>query len=140
MLHPNRNVSGPSRVLLLDDDAQIRNLLRTVLSQGDYQVLAASNGEEALQISDRCASTIHILVTDVEIGALNGFELFTRIRQQRPTIPVLFISGNIDVSRTFPRSRSFLEKPFTNPVFLDRVASLLHQTKPFVPVSTPLVI
>ena len=138
MLHPKSNVSGSSLVLLVDDDAQIRNLLRAVLLQGDYQVLAASNGEEALQISDRCAATIHILVTDLEIGTMNGFELSTRIRQQRPTIPVLFISGNTEVSRMFPRSRSFLEKPFTNPVFLDRVASLLHQATPSVVVPTPL--
>jgi DNA-binding response OmpR family regulator len=136
MLHPTSIVSGPS---LVDDDAQIRNLLQTVLAEGSYQVLAPSNGEEALKISDRCASTIHILVTDLQIGTMNAFELFTRIRQ-RPTIPILFVSGNTDAARTFPWPGSFLEKAFTNFVFLDRVASLLHQTKPSVLVPTAVVI
>jgi CheY-like chemotaxis protein len=131
-------LSGPVVVLLVDDDAQILKMLRRLLlRRGNYHILTAASGEDALEISNRWPSEVHILVTDVEMGSTNGLELFARLRQQRPRLPVLFVSGTPEEYQTAPLPGPFLQKPFSNVVFVERLTSmLLHQPEPRVLAAT----
>jgi CheY-like chemotaxis protein len=137
MLNQLDGLTGPIVVMVVDDDAQMRKMLqRLLLRQGKFHILTAASGEEALEISQRWSSQIHILVTDLEMETMNGAALFYQIRQQRPTLPVLFISGTPDEYQTASLPGPLLPKPFPNAVFVERLASLLHQPEPRVLAAT----
>src|SRR5260370_22629234 len=101
------------KVLLVDDEPQIRSLLVYLLIRdGDYHVITASSGEEALNLSRNRSERIDILITDIEMGRMSGIELYRRIREERPEAAVLFISSmGRRITETLPECR-VLQKPF----------------------------
>lgn len=89
--------SKPFIVLLVDDEHQIRGMLRhLLLKDGCFQVVTASDAGDALALSSAYEGDIDILVTDIDMGAMNGIELYRRIKEQRPNVRVLFISGKAE--------------------------------------------
>ncbi len=84
---------GTELVLLAEDDAQVRAVAKEILCRFGYQVLAASDGEEALQLYAANADTIDIAVLDVVMPRLDGPAVADRLRAQRFDLPVVFASG-----------------------------------------------
>jgi PAS domain S-box-containing protein len=80
------------RVLLVEDDPQVRVLVRTVLEELGYEALEADHGAAALVILQSDAG-INLLITDVGLPGVNGRQLAEIARQSRPDLPVLFITG-----------------------------------------------
>jgi CheY-like chemotaxis protein len=80
------------RVLLVEDDPQVRVLVHTVLEELGYDALEADHGAAALAILQSDAS-INLLITDVGLPGINGRQLAEIARQSRPDLPVLFITG-----------------------------------------------
>jgi PAS domain S-box-containing protein len=89
---------GTETVLLVEDEEGVRSLARQVLRQSGYEVLEASQGEEALALSHHHKGTIHLLLSDVVMPKLGGVELYERLRKQRPETRVLFMSGFTDTA------------------------------------------
>jgi CheY-like chemotaxis protein len=101
-------------ILLVDDEAGIRGLVRRILQREHYHVLEASSGEEALAIAARYGNPIQLAVTDVTMPGMNGPELVRSIRRPFPDIKVVFISGQTDTSDlTAFEGAALLRKPFT---------------------------
>jgi CheY-like chemotaxis protein len=118
--------SRATRVLLVDDEPQIVTLLEFLLVRaGILHVMTASSGEEALDISRSRSENIDVLITDFEMGGMNGIELYRYIRDERPETVVLFISASADRIRAALPDCLVLEKPFQPRHFLGRVAELL---------------
>jgi PAS domain S-box-containing protein len=120
---------GGETVLLVEDESSVRHLAQRMLASGGYQVLVAADAESALRISAAHAGDIDVLVTDVVMPGMNGRELSQRIRQARPGIATLFISGYPDDRLLIPdsgQSTPFLQKPFESETFLSHVRELLH--------------
>ena len=114
------------KVLLVDDEPQIRNLLRHLLMKVEnYYVLTASSGEEALILSREHSERIDILITDIEMGGMSGVQLYSHFQQERPETPVLFISGKADGFRKLLPDCPLLEKPFPLQEFIAKVAEVL---------------
>jgi PAS domain S-box-containing protein len=84
---------GSETVLLVEDDDQLRHLLAGYLRQQGYQVLEASDGEDALTLPARARASVDAVVTDVVMPHLGGPELIRRMRAARPDLKVLLISG-----------------------------------------------
>src|SRR5579863_7206063 len=82
-------------VLLVDDDASVRAVVSHDLKR-HYNVLVARNGLEALQRARDFAGEIHLLLTDFQLGGMNGVELATELTVQRPETKVLLMSGFTD--------------------------------------------
>src|SRR5262249_33729449 len=80
-------------ILLVDDDGQLRQLIETVLKKSGFTVLSAESGEEAQGISTAYHGPIHLLLTDVVMPGASGREIARLIRQQRPELEVLYMSG-----------------------------------------------
>ena len=80
------------RVLVVDDDADVREYAVSVLEEFGYRVLAAADGESALDILDR-ERDVDLLFTDVVMPGLNGFEVARLATAHRPELKVLFASG-----------------------------------------------
>ena len=108
---------GPETVLVVEDEEALRNLAREYLQISGYQVLMAANGPEALAIADKHRGPIQLLLTDVVMPGMTGWELAKLLTIRHPEIHVVYMSGYTDdaiVRRgLLDPSVVFLQKPFT---------------------------
>ena len=108
---------GQETVLLVEDDEAARELWREMLGLLGYRTIIASNGAEALELADKHAGHIDLLLSDVVMPKLGGRELAGRLRERRPGLRVIFMSGY--TADTMLRqgiassSVPFLQKPFS---------------------------
>lgn len=104
-------------ILLVEDEESVRDLTHEVLSGSGYRVLEASNGIEALQLGERYAKDIHLMVTDVVMTQMSGPELAGRMAVLRPNMKVLYMSGYtrdfIDQHSLLAGGVTLLQKPYT---------------------------
>ena len=116
-------------ILVVEDEAGIRALVRKILRRQGYEVLEAANGEEALAICREHSGRIDLLITDVIMPEVGGRELVDRFHQLRDAAKVLYVSGYTDdatiYSGKFPPGTAFLQKPFTLGALLDKVKEVL---------------
>jgi PAS domain S-box-containing protein len=126
--------TGTETILVVEDDAAVRQLAVLALRDRGYAVFEASNGEEALRLSQEHASEpIELLMTDIVMPQMGGRDLFDRIRIQRPQIRVLFASGYTDKAilnhwLTEPGTM-FLQKPFTPGMLARRIREVLDESQ-----------
>ena len=110
-------------ILVVEDEAFVRDLVRYILETAGYAVLTAADGEQALQVSRTFPTTIHLLVSDVLMPKLGGMELCEQILRERPALKVLLMSGTVV---ELPREGvAFLRKPFRAEILKDHVRRLL---------------
>lgn len=124
---PAPRAGGGATVLLVEDEATVRQIARTALEMHGYTVLAADNGKAALALAaDRA---IDLLLTDVVMPEQSGRELAETLRTTRPGLRVLYTSGYTDDAivhhGVVAAEASFLPKPFTPLVLLHKVAEVL---------------
>jgi DNA-binding response OmpR family regulator len=113
---------GQIVALIVDDEPAIRDVVCAALETAGFFVLTADDGEEALRLSRKFDGTIHLLVSDIVMPKLDGIELRNQILQERPSIKVLLLSGQVD----YPlRGVPFLHKPFRLEVLRKRVREML---------------
>ena len=112
-------------VLVVEDDDQVRNLIRTLLTNNGYSVLEASNGSEGLDVAESEGTKIDLLLSDMLLPELSGFDLAQKVIERNPTMKVLFMTGYVEgdiVQRCISElGASFLDKPFQPNVLLSRV-------------------
>lgn len=116
-------------ILVVDDEAGIRGLVRKILKREHYNVLEAASAEEALTISVSRAAPLDLLLTDVKLPGLSGPELARRMYEASPNLKVLYISGYTDdpsvLAGDYPPGSRFLAKPFTLSALLKAVREVL---------------
>jgi putative nucleotidyltransferase with HDIG domain len=119
-------VAQPQRhVLIVDDDDLVRETLHFVLEDGGYRVYAASSGAEALRLLER--EPIDIVLSDIFMPGMNGFDLLRQIREVAPNTPVILITGygNIEMAREALKqgASDFITKPYNIheiPIMIER--------------------
>jgi PAS domain S-box-containing protein len=120
---------GTETILLVEDDADLRTVVRRILHQAGYTVVEASDGAEALRQFERLPRAADLVLSDVVMPTLTGPELAHRLRALGSTVPVLLISGYtadaITHQDTLGRGVAFLEKPFTPAILSRRVREVL---------------
>jgi two-component system cell cycle sensor histidine kinase/response regulator CckA len=122
-------VAGTETVLLVEDEDTVRALAGEVLRRNGYMVLEARHSLEALRLVERHQESIDLMVTDVVMSHMTGRDLADRIREGRPSMRVLFISGYVDhasVQRELAAGMPFLQKPFTPDGFARKVRDVLN--------------
>jgi CheY-like chemotaxis protein len=119
-------------ILVVDDIASNRTLVKEILKINDYQVLEAKDSQEAKQVSEAHRGPIHLLISDLVMPQMNGIELARFLRPLRPEMKVLYISGyNADVNvqlEVWDDEADFLPKPFSPNGLLQKVCDLLDSS------------
>ena len=120
-------------ILLVEDEEAVRGLATRILTRDGYTVLSASRGDEAVSLFARNQREVALLVSDLVLPGLGGIDLAKRLREMRPELKVLLMSGytDRDVSSLAGESRNiaFMQKPFTPDTLTRHVAELLDGTE-----------
>src|SRR4051794_27990206 len=120
-----------SRILIIDDEAEIRKSLRMILEYEGYDVLEASAGAEGLALAEREAPDLVFL--DVKMPGMDGLEVLQRLQTSRETLPVVVISGHAskeEVASSIKRGAlDFIEKPLGSDRVLVTVKNALEHER-----------
>lgn len=115
-------------VLLVEDEAIVREITARVLESAGYKVLESSGPREALRVAGSDSETIDVLLTDVVLPDMNGIDLAERIRMVRPDLATVFMSGYAD-GQVLKKARlelaRHIQKPFTVSFLLSQIADAL---------------
>jgi CheY-like chemotaxis protein len=137
----SKQFRGRETVLLVEDSEQVRRLVIRCLKSKGYTVLEASSGIDALRVCSRHEDPIDLLLTDVILPKMDGFEVAKRVVSSRPDTKVIYMSGFTDdaLKRHGLESRdvALLEKPFSPSTLLRTVREFLDDgTHPLTPMRT----
>jgi DNA-binding NtrC family response regulator len=112
----------------------VRDLTRAILRRQGYEVVQATNGEEALAVLDGRPEPVHLLLTDVIMPGMSGKDLFNRVVKRSPRVKVLYMSGytdNVIAHRgVMDEGVNFIQKPFSVKGLAAKVREVLDQKGP----------
>ena len=118
-------------ILVVDDDKNIRRLLQAVLTAEHYTVFTATDGEDALAVMDR--EHIDLVVLDIMMPKLNGYEFTKLLREQNNNLPILMISAKQEPSDKHKGfivgTDDYMTKPIDEEEMLLRIKALLRRAK-----------
>jgi len=133
-----QSMRGHETILLVEDDASVRELVRDELRKLGYRVFEAKNGLEACLVGTQHMGGLQLLLTDVVMPGMSGTELAQHLRVIKPELKLLFISGYTDdvgIGADDPAS-AYLQKPFT-PEALAKVIRDLLDVQPARAIQPP---
>src|SRR5687767_1936996 len=116
-----------ARILLVEDEALVRLVVRELLAAQGYQVDEAADGEEGVRKYLDRQGQYDLLLVDYHLPALNGPEVVARIRANFPACKAILLSGSATERALNSARTKCLPKPFENTELLDLVRSTLHE-------------
>lgn len=124
---PLSSSRGHETILLVEDDAPVRELIRDELKKLGYRVLESKNGLEACLVATQQVGNFQLLLTDVVMPGMSGTEVAQHLRIIKPNLKILFISGYADDIGIGAHDQlsDYLQKPFTPEVLGQRIRRLL---------------
>jgi two-component system cell cycle sensor histidine kinase/response regulator CckA len=128
---------NPRTVLVVDDEPLVLSVAARMLTVAGYKALTASSGSDALALCLEEAEPIDVLLTDVNMPNMNGFELARRIVSHKANVPIMFMTGQASESayRVLIQSQPGMDghevifKPFTSSELTRRIDSLLEKSQ-----------
>jgi two-component system, cell cycle sensor histidine kinase and response regulator CckA len=126
-----RVVEGPGSetILLVEDEEAVRTMAQRMLERNGYRVIVARDPADALRIASEPERRIDLLLTDVVMPVMSGAALATQLRQLRPELEVLYVSGYTDgtvgAHGVLETGAFFLQKPFTSEQLIRKLRSVL---------------
>lgn len=122
---------GQERILLVEDEEDVRDLAILILEREGYKVFAASTYDEAVSIFNKEGGKMDLLLSDMMLTDRSGLELAEELRRQRPDLPVLFASGysgeHFQLQAGHTDNYRFLDKPYTLTDLLHAVRGILDE-------------
>ncbi len=131
-------------ILIVDDEADVREMVRDVLEAKGYTVLEASDGADALLVAGLYPEPIHLMLSDVLMPTMSGPELAEDLKAVRPDTKAVFMSGyTTEVMGEYGVLRSgapFIAKPFSPELLVRKLREVLDYRSPFAKRSAPAAI
>ena len=116
----------PQTILVVEDDASILRLVQLILEGDGFEVLGASSAKNALQVEAHFPRTIHLLLSDIMMPDMCGPELADALKQLRPKMRVMLMSGYADGAMlVLNHGWHFIRKPFLATALVGRVHEVL---------------
>jgi len=129
--------STHGRILIIEDDLDIKDILKLQLEQGGHQVIEASNGEEGIDLMKKGSNLLQVglVITDIRMPKVNGIEAIDYIRANAPSIPIMVVTGYPDmelaISLLEKGVKDFLVKPVEKDALLSKVSAVLSSKQDF---------
>jgi two-component system, cell cycle sensor histidine kinase and response regulator CckA len=118
-------------ILVVEDEVLVRTFVCLQLQRDGYQVLAAADGVEALEVARAYTGTIHMLLTDVAMPRMDGLALARRMQEERPGTRILVMSGKLSgEGQEQTIAHPFIKKPFPAKALREKVKEVLKSTPP----------
>ena len=120
-------------ILLVEDEALVRQATAEVLQSAGYRVVIAESATRALAAYHECSGPLHLLLSDVVMPGISGYELANQFLTLFPQVRILLMSGYVEqfgLCTSSPNSKSYLAKPFSISTLLKRVREVLD-SNPF---------
>jgi DNA-binding response OmpR family regulator len=128
--HVRTDVTLSTTILVVEDEPALLRLTARTLEREGFTVIAAPGPAAALDLLAQHHGTVELLLTDVIMPGMSGPQLAVLVREERPDIRILFMSGYpadvVTARATLPSSTEYLQKPFTAEELLQRVTAVLH--------------
>jgi two-component system, cell cycle sensor histidine kinase and response regulator CckA len=127
---PAREFGHGQRLLVVEDDDAVRDLVALMVRRGGYQATCTASPHDALNLVRRAEVPVDALVTDMVMAGMSGIELAQAARAHTPGLPVLLMSGytagTLPDAAALPDGMELLRKPFTTAALLHAIAGVLH--------------
>lgn len=118
----------PVRIIVVEDEKEVRELCSRILDREGFEVISASNGADALQVLENEPEPVDLLLTDVVMPEMDGPELAHNLRLKYSHLKVLFMSGyttNTLIGQERDKDTTFLQKPFPARDLVTKVQEIL---------------
>jgi CheY-like chemotaxis protein len=129
----SKKVNGRDTVLIVEDEESLRELLRLVLEGNGIKVLQAADGIEAVEVFTAHKDEIEIVLSDLGLPRLGGWEAFLKMREINPELKGILASGFFipEVRTEIIKSgaRDFIQKPYNSAHIIKMIRDLLNETK-----------
>ena len=120
-----------ARILLIDDEQIVRDVVTKALTPHGYTVLTAEDGQQGIQLLQREASSLSLVVLDQSMPGMSGVQVLEKIQQIAPHVPVVIASGytEAEISQHFHGlvTAGFLAKPFTSAALVQKIGKILAE-------------
>lgn len=129
--------STHGRILIIEDDQDIRGILKLQLEQGGHQVIEAKDGQEGIDLMKKGSNLLQVglIITDIRMPKVNGVEAIDYIKANAPSIPIMVITGYPDtelaVNLLQKGVNEFLVKPVEKDTLLSKVSATLSSKQDF---------
>jgi CheY-like chemotaxis protein len=117
-------------ILIVDDERDIRTLVRSLAERAGYEVVEAANGEEALRILHQYVPGPELMLTDIVMPGMSGLELAAHAHHLQPSMPVIFMSGFASQYEEELSGSVCLRKPFRVPELLAAIQDVIGPPRP----------
>ena len=118
-------------ILVVEDDEMLLDLLCSLFEASNFNVLRARDGEEAVELFRNNHPSIHLVLTDMGLPKLSGWEVFEQMKQIDPNVKVIIASGfmNTHVKREMMEAgaKDFVQKPYVPGLIVETVQRILAQ-------------
>ena len=128
----SETIGGKETILFIEDEAELRDLVRTLLESKGYRILTASDGEEALQVYESHRRDIALVISDMGLPKMGGDEVFRRMKIIEPDVKMILASGYLEPDRKADLIKTgalgFVQKPYLPADFLGIIRQTLAGT------------
>lgn len=129
--------STHGKILIIEDDPDIRDIIKFQLEQADHQVIEASNGEEGIDLMKKGSNLLQVglIIVDIRMPKVNGVEVINYIKANAPSIPIMVVTGYPDtllaVNLLQQGVKDYLVKPVDKETLLNKVSAILSSSQDF---------
>jgi len=129
--------STHGRILIIEDETDIRDILKLQLEQAGHQVIEATNGEEGIELMKKGSNLLQVglIITDIRMPKINGVEAIDYIKANAPSIPIMVITGypetELAVNLLQKGVKDYLVKPVAKETLLSKVSAILSSKQDF---------
>ncbi len=123
--------STKGRILIIDDEKDVRDVLKLQLQSEKYDIIEAENGEEAIELMKKGSNLVRVglIICDIRMPKVNGVEAIQYLRQNAPSIPILVVTGYPDTEMALSLIKrgvkDYLVKPVKKEELLKKVKAVL---------------